>query len=155
MPFKGYSAKYKPSEVTGAQRLYYDRNEPFEKEIPYFNHYAVADKVTAPVAYIIPQAWTSVIDRLTWNGVLMKRLDKDTTLQVTVYYLDEFKTTKDAFEGHYLHSSVKLRTEQQTIHYYQGDVVVFPNQSANRYIVEMLEPQGVDSYFAWNFSTRY
>lgn len=29
--------------------------------------------------------------------------------------------------------------------------MVIPNQSANRYIVEMLEPQGVDSYFAWNF----
>jgi hypothetical protein len=151
LPFKGYAAKYKPSDVTGAQRLYYDRKEPFEKEIPYFNHYKADVKVTAPAAYIIPQAWTSVIDRLTWNGVIMKRLDKDTALQVTVYYLDEFKTGKDAFEGHYLHSSVKLRTEQQTINYYQGDVAVYPNQSANRYIVEMLEPQGVDSYFAWNF----
>lgn len=149
--FKGYAAKHKPSEVTGAQRLYYDRKEPFEKEIPYFNHYQVADKATAPVAYIIPQAWSSVIDRLNWNGVIMKRLDKDTALQVTVYYLDEFKTGKNAFEGHYIHSSVKLRTERQTINYYQGDVVVYPNQSANRYIVEMLEPQGVDSYFAWNF----
>lgn len=151
LPFKGYAAKYKPSDVTGAQRLYYDRKEPFEKEIPYFNHYKADVKVTAPAAYIIPQAWTSVIDQLTWNGVIMKRLDKDTALQVTVYYLDEFKTGKDAFEGHYLHSSVKLRTEQQTINYYQGDVAVYPNQSANRYIVEMLEPQGVDSYFAWNF----
>ncbi len=25
------------------------------------------------------------------------------------------------------------------------------NQKANRYIVETLEPQGVDSYFGWNF----
>lgn len=29
--FKGYEAKYKTSEVSGLQRLYYDRNEPYEK----------------------------------------------------------------------------------------------------------------------------
>jgi hypothetical protein len=29
--------------------------------------------------------------------------------------------------------------------------VVYTNQAINRYIVETLEPQGVDSFFAWNF----
>ena len=31
--FKGYEAKYKPSEISGADRLYYDRLNEFEKEI--------------------------------------------------------------------------------------------------------------------------
>jgi hypothetical protein len=30
-------------------------------------------------------------------------------------------------------------------------MVVYTNQALNRFIVETLEPQGVDSYFAWNF----
>ena len=149
--FKGYAAKHKVSEVSGMQRLYYDRNEPFEKEIRYFNHYAAGAIATAPFAYIIPQGWQNVTDRLQWNGVTMKRLAKDTLLTVTVYYLEDFNTVARAFEGHFLHSDVKVRSEVQQLAYYKGDYVVVPNQPCNRYIVEMLEPQGVDSYFAWNF----
>ncbi len=37
------------------------------------------------------------------------------------------------------------------IKFYAGDYVVYTNQALNRYIVETLEPQGVDSFFAWNF----
>jgi hypothetical protein len=36
--FKGYAAKYKPSEVSGLPRLWYDRAEPYEKQIPYYNY---------------------------------------------------------------------------------------------------------------------
>jgi hypothetical protein len=31
MDFKGYEGKYKPSEISGKPRLYYDRNKPFTK----------------------------------------------------------------------------------------------------------------------------
>jgi hypothetical protein len=37
------------------------------------------------------------------------------------------------------------------VKFYEGDYVVYTNQPLNRYIVETLEPQGVDSFFAWNF----
>jgi hypothetical protein len=33
----------------------------------------------------------------------------------------------------------------------QGDYLIPMNQSANRFILETLEPQGEDSYFTWNF----
>ena len=39
----------------------------------------------------------------------------------------------------------------QTWNYHKGDYIIFVNQTANRYIVETLEPQGPDSFFAWNF----
>ncbi|MEZ5011992.1 MAG: hypothetical protein R2744_10610 [Bacteroidales bacterium] len=35
--------------------------------------------------------------------------------------------------------------------YYAGDFVVDVNQRANRYIVEMLEPQAPESFFVWNY----
>lgn len=149
--FKGYAAKYKLSEVSGLSRLYYDEKEPFEKNIPYYNHFIPETTVVKPSAYLIPQGWEKVIERLKWNGVVMKRLTKDTTMSVSVYYIEDFKTGDRAYEGHYIHSDVKVRTEVQQLSFYKGDYVVFPNQSSNRYIIEMLEPQGVDSYFAWNF----
>jgi hypothetical protein len=37
------------------------------------------------------------------------------------------------------------------VKFYAGDYVVYTNQAINRYIVETLEPQAVDSFFAWNF----
>jgi hypothetical protein len=33
MDFKGYEGKYKPSEISGKPRLYYDRNKPFTKKL--------------------------------------------------------------------------------------------------------------------------
>jgi len=39
----------------------------------------------------------------------------------------------------------------EPIQFYRGDIVIPTNQPSNKFIVEMLEPQGVDSYFAWNF----
>ena len=39
----------------------------------------------------------------------------------------------------------------QDVQFYTGDYVVYVNQASNRYIVETLEPQAVDSFFNWNF----
>ena len=149
--FKGFAAKYKKSEVSDSMRLWYDRKEPYEKKIKFFNNYIPATTIEKPFAYVIPQAWEQVIDRLKWNGVEMRRLSKDTALDVDVYHMDDFKSSDNAYEGHYLHSNVTLRKETQSLPFYKGDYVIFPDQTCNRYIVEMLEPQGTDSYFAWNF----
>ncbi|MBC8045363.1 MAG: hypothetical protein H7Y00_01065 [Fimbriimonadaceae bacterium] len=149
--FKGYEAKYKPSEVSGLQRLYYDRNKPFEKNIPFYNNYTVSKIISAPKAYIIPSAWRNVIERLKLNKVQMHEIEKDTAMEVEVYYIEKFKSVENPFEGHYLHNDVELRKEKQTISFRKGDYIVYVNQEANRYIVETLEPEAPDSFFAWNF----
>lgn len=149
--FKGYEAKYKPSEVSGLTRLYYDRNSPFEKNIPYYNDYKVTQLITAPKTYIIPQAWRRVIERLKINRVEMTQLSKDTIMEVEVYYLDKFNTSPDAYEGHYYHNHLELHTEKQKIQLHKGDYMIPVNQAANRYIVETLEPQAPDSFFSWGF----
>lgn len=149
--FKGYAAKYKPSEVSGLPRLYYDRNEPFEKNIPYFNSYSPTLVIEAPKAYIIPKAWNYIIERLKMNRIIMQQLEKDTLMEVAVYYIEDFKNTSNAFEGHYLHSNIKVRTETQKIQYYKGDYIINMNQDANNYLIQTLEPQAPDSFFAWGY----
>ena len=74
--FKGYTAKYKPSAVTGMDRLYYDREEPWQKHIPFYNTYAEKETIDKPIAYIIPQGYTAVIERLQWNQVQMERTNR-------------------------------------------------------------------------------
>ena len=149
--FKGFEAGHKTSEVSGLPRLYYDRNEPYTKTIRYYDNYLPTQVVNKPVAYVNPQAWGKVIELFKLNNVAMHQLSHDTTLDIQVYYIDDYKTPSRPYEGHYLHSNVKLSASSQRIHYYAGDFVVYANQALNRYIVETLEPQGVDSFFAWNF----
>lgn len=149
--FKGFAAAYKPSEVSGQNRLYYDRTKPYQKNIPWFKHYAPSLSVKAPEAYLIPQAWQAVIDLLQLNGVTLERLQKDSLINVELYTIIDYKTGPKPYEGHYLHSQVKVQAHRQAAQFYAGDYIVRVNQPQNRYIVETLEPQGVDSFFAWNF----
>lgn len=149
--FKGFEAEYKQSQITGQKRLFYNRNKPFTKKIPFYNHYKAQKSIQKPLAYIIPQAWGKVIDLLKSNKVEFKQLRKDQEIEVLVYYIDDFETLSNPFESHYLHSEVKLHLETQTIQFRKGDYVVFTNQSTNRYIIETLEPEASDSFFNWNF----
>ncbi len=149
--FKGYTPRYKPSEITGEDRLYYDREVPFEKPVPYLNSYKPTLRVDKPVAYIIPQAYRQVIERLRWNNVEMHQLSKDQKFTVEMYRIKDYETTSSPYEGHYLHSKVIVEKEFHDWTFREGDYVVYMNQAANKYILECLEPQAPDSYFAWNF----
>lgn len=149
--FKGYTAGHKISEVSGLQRLYYDRSKPYTKTIKYFDNYKVTATADKPLAYVIPQAWGKVIDLFKLNNIAMRQLSHDTTLDLQMYYIADYKTPQRPYEGHYLHSNVKLTPTEMKVKFYQGDYVVYTNQPLNRYIVETLEPQGVDSFFAWDF----
>jgi hypothetical protein len=149
--FKGYEAKYKKSNVTGLQRLYYDHESPYAKTTKFFDEYKVTASVKKPGAYIIPQAWKEVIERLKLNNIEMAQLSRDTALEAEVYYITDYNSSHEPYEGHYLHNHVKLRSENQLMKFYKGDYVINTNTKNNRYVVETLEPQGVDSYFAWGF----
>jgi hypothetical protein len=149
--FKGYEAKMKPSEVSGLPRLWYDRNAPFEKTVPYFDFFTPSVFADKPTAYIVPQAYQKVVERLKWNGVNMRELTSDTVIEVNLYRIKNFKSSPNPYEGHHPNNSVELTTETQKVRYKKGDFWINLNQNANRYIIETLEPQGMDSFFAWNF----
>ena len=149
--FRGYESGMKTSDVSGLPRLYYDRTRPFVKEVPFYDGYKVTAEVTKPRAYIIPQGWWKVIDLLKLNKVSMRSFRSDTTLEVEVYHIEEFKSGTRPYEGHHLNTDIKLRSSMEKVTYRKGDYFIPMNQAANRFIVETLEPLAEDSYFAWNF----
>ncbi|MEN8119007.1 MAG: M14 family metallopeptidase [Bacteroidota bacterium] len=148
--FKGFEAQYNISSITGKQRLHYNRSKPFEKPIKYYHHYKAVKTIKKPAYYIIPQAWHEAIFRLKLNGIEFKRLSKDTSIMVTAYFIDDYKT-RDAYENHYLHYNIQVHTEKVEIKFYKGDYIIETNQEGNSFIIETLEPEAVDSYFTWNF----
>jgi hypothetical protein len=149
--FKGYEQGFKQSDATGLQRMYYDRSKPFTKQVRFFNVFKPANFVTAPVAYIIPQGWAAVVDLLKLNNVIVKQLTNDTVIEVEAYHIDDYRSLPRPYEKHHKNSAVKVSVMKQKIKFLRGTYFISMNQNANRYIVEMLEPTGDDSFFAWNF----
>ena len=149
--FNGYAAEYKKSEVTGLDRLFYNTDKPWSKEIKYYNRYEATDSILKPAYYVIPQAWTEVIIRLQLNDIEIFRLVEDQQVEVEVYYIDNYDTGTRPYEGHYLHHSISVTKETKVINYSKGDYVI-PTRNFNaRFLVECLEPHAPDSYFAWNY----
>jgi hypothetical protein len=149
--YKGFESGRKPSEVSGLPRLYYDRNKPFEKKIPIFNYFPVKSVVQKPKAYIIPQGWWKVIELLKLNKVQMIQLKKDSLIEVEIYKIEDYKTLARQYEMHHLNTDVKTSSSMQKIIFKKGDWYIPLNQVANRFLIETLEPQAEDSYFAWNY----
>ncbi len=147
--FKGYAARYKPSIIGHYQRLYYDRREEWEGDIAYYNSFPADIVVETPRAYLIPQAWRAAIERLEWNGVQVQRLDADQQMEVQCYHVGAVKSRPNAYEGHMYHDEVQLEKRRVTIQAKKGDVLVALEQDKARYAIEMLEPQGHDSFFRW------
>ena len=149
--FKGYEQAFKKSDVTGISRMYYDHDKSFTRQVKFFNHFTGRQFVEAPAAYIIPQGWYAVIDLLKINNVAMKQFSRDTTIEVQAYRIDDYKASPRPFEKHHKNSDVKLSSSRQSIRFLKGDYIITMNQRASRYLAEMLEPTGDDSFFAWNF----
>lgn len=149
--FLGYESGRKPSEVSGLQRLFYDRSKPYEKKVPFYNFYRDTFSVEKPAAYIIPQGWWKVIERLQANNVKMNRLTKDTIIEVESYRIENYTSTPRPWEGHHINTNVQVSKHSYKIKFRKGDYYIPMNQAANRFIIETLEPQAEDSYFTWNF----
>ncbi|MFC6861750.1 M14 family metallopeptidase [Zunongwangia atlantica] len=149
--FKAYEGKMIPSEVTGGERLKYDRSKAFTKDIEYFNNFVAEDRIDIPRAYVIPQGWWNVIDLLKLNNIKMKAFEKDTTMYVQQYKIENYQTGNSPYEGHYMHRNTEVSASMDSIKFRKGDYYVSTFQDGVRYLLEMLEPAAEDSFFNWNY----
>lgn len=150
--FKGYEAvKNQVSPVTGLERFGYDTSKPYTDSVRYFDHWIPVETVKVPEFYVLPQGYAAVIERLDLLGIRYSRLEKDSVINVTVDYIDDFGTASRPYNGHYYHNKVSTHTENQKLQYYKGDIVIPIRQDKIKYLLETLEPKAEDSFFRWNF----
>ncbi len=149
--FKGFEAGTKTSDVSGLPVLFYDRSKPYEKVIPFYNTYTDTLLVQKPIAYMIPQGWWKVIERLQANGIQMKRLIHDTIVEVEAYRIENYTSGARPYEGHHPNRDVQVSKSIKKVAFRKGDYYISTAQRGTRFLMETLEPQGEDSYFAWNF----
>jgi hypothetical protein len=149
--FKGYAARYSPSVIGSYTRLSYDRSAPWERDIPYYDRFAADVTVPAPRAYLLPQAWREVVERLQLNGVQMQQVEAEREVEAGFYHIVAVASRPGAYEGHLFHDEVRLERRRATVTLRRGDWIVPLDQEQARYVVETLEPLGHDSFFRWGF----
>jgi len=151
LSFPGYTARYEWSNVTGSRRLRYDREAPYEKAIPYLHTFQPTRFAPIPEAFVVPQAWRHVVERLDANGVQYGRVPEDTTMVLEVTTILAHSASPRPYEGHHYRTVEKVQRSMEPVRLYKGDLIIPMNQSAARYLVETLSPEGVDAFMAWNF----
>ncbi|MEK8031789.1 M14 family zinc carboxypeptidase [Ideonella sp. DXS29W] len=149
--FSGFRAVYEPSRLGRYMRLRYDRSSPWQKDIPYFDRYLSTASVQAPRAYLLPQAWHDVAQRLAAHGVPMQRVARTGTARAEAYRVTRVHKRPVPFEGRHLHAEVSVHAEPTQARMVEGDWVIPLGGALDRFIVEVIEPQGIDSFFRWSF----
>jgi hypothetical protein len=149
--FKGYEGERGISQVTGLERFGYNREKPYDTVVPFYDHHIPKKTINAADFYVLPSAWEEVVERLELNKVNMQKLKNDTVMEVERYYISEVETTDRQYNWHRYHRDFKIETKVEPVMFFAGDYLIPVNQPANKYVVEMLEPEAQDSFFRWNF----
>ncbi|WP_457332060.1 M14 family zinc carboxypeptidase [Rhizobacter sp. P5_C2] len=149
--FSGFTAVHEPSRLGSYQRLRYDRGAPWVKDIPYFDRYRTTVSAVPPRAYLLPQAWHDVALRLQAHGVPLQRALRAGRVPAEACRITRFDKRRMPFEGRHLHDVLEVETEVRTADVAEGDWLVPLGGPHDRFIVEVLEPLGIDSFFRWAF----
>lgn len=158
--FKGYEYSNPISEVTGLERLKYHQDKPYEKEIPYYKYYAPKDSIRIPDAIVVGGQCEEVIRRLQANGVVMYSFEKAIGLQsVLVDILQprivHTENGSRPYEGHYLHQNTQVEWIEKSADFKMSDWYIPLDQDHKNFILQVLQPDAPDSYFAWNYFDSY
>ncbi len=153
--FNGYTAKYKPSEVTGLSRLYYDKTQPWKKKIPHYQTFVAKDSVQIPKYFILGGQAQNVIDRLKANNCVMTRVDVPEKRMCYQQRIKSFESPKSPYENHFLHTKVLAELTKCEVQLKAGDYIIPLNQNNQFFLQSVLFAQTEDSYFAWNFFDGY
>jgi hypothetical protein len=156
--FKGYKWTITKSEISGADWVSYQREQPVTITIPRHAALQTTLSVTVPAAYIVPAEWTTIIDVLAAHGLQMRKLAKPQWAQ-------------QPFEGHHVASwpgrrgasgaefAVReaglggnrpgCRSVVENMTFAAGSVVVTTDQRASKVAMHWLEPSAPDSALQW------
>ena len=101
-----------------------------------------------PLGYVIPAAWTGIVDLLKLHGVEMERLAKPLDGEFETYRFANIKFAGNSNEGH-VAVSFDARPVNEHIALAAGSWWVPLTQRRARLIFSVLEPQAPDSFARW------
>jgi hypothetical protein len=153
--FKGYKAIYPFHPITGLAQLEYDRSQPYEKFIPFYNSYTPKDSVRIPKYYIIGGQETAVIEMLKLNGIQFQISNDFSKKQVYCQVVKAYKAPSRPYEGHFKLTQIDIETVEKEITLKPGDILIPTAQDGALFLHSVLQPSAEDSYLSWNFFDSY
>lgn len=149
LAFKGWKSRLERSVISGQDRVIYS-GEDTTIVAPYFDDVRMVDSVSVPRFYAIPQAWTNVVAVLRAHGIQLRALTSAITLAVQAYKFTETKWQERPYEGrHPLRFRSEMITETRTLPV--GTIIVPVAQRTGKVLMNLLEPNGPDSFARWGF----
>ena len=149
--FLGVESHHEISPISGALFIRYDRTKPMTFTIPFFNDVQVARTVVPPSGYIVPVAWTVVIDRLRAHGIAFTTLTRPLTCEAETYVFDKVDWEPRPFENHHLVKDCQFRPSKRQMTFPAGSAVVYLDQPAAKLVLHLLEPAAPDSLLRWGY----
>jgi len=113
--------------------------------------YQKTEIVDVPKFYILPQNYRLIIEKLDLLKIGYTKLQRDSVIEATMDYIDDFGSASKPYNGHYYHDKVSTHSEIQKVQFYAGDLIIPVRQEKIKYLLEMFEPKASDSFFRWNF----
>jgi hypothetical protein len=151
--FKGFEWYDEYSELTGSTVRKYT-NKPMEIEIPIFNKANSEKKINVPVAYLIPQQFSEIIEVLKTHQIKFNVLKSAKSIKVEKYRFEDVRFAPSPYEGRQL-PSFKCTPFIENVDAEAGTLIVYTNQRQLRVIVNLLEPEAPDSFVNWGFFNAF
>ncbi len=149
--FLGVEYKHELSGVSGMPWIQFDATKPVTFTVPFFNEVLTTKQVVPPLGYIVPAAWTVVIDRLRAHGIAFNTLAQPLTQEVETYLFDHVEWDAKPFENHHAIKEMTFHPVRRTMTFPTGSAVVYLDQPGAKVAVGLLEPDAPDSLLHWGY----
>jgi len=156
VPFKGISSERYQGPVSGAEVVRWT-GQPVTEIIPAILISKPTISVEFPAAYIIPQAWSDIVERIALHGIKVEQIKEPLTTRAEVYRLPgagiakPSEWTPNPFEGHIRIDPGEPVKEEIETTFPAGSYYISTDQPLGELLVLMLEPQAPDSFLQWGF----
>ncbi|MEW6511579.1 MAG: M14 family metallopeptidase [Bacteroidota bacterium] len=147
--FLGVRQQVEKSTLSGGERIRYFP-DTMSVTVPFYDDVTVADSVVIPFAYLVPQEWRFVAEKLAIHGVRMERLKEQMTAEIESYRFNNVRLPSNSFEGRQL-PEYTVTPYRERRSFPRGTIVVPTAQRAGKVLMHLLEPRGPDSFAAWGF----
>lgn len=142
------------TKADGSKGFYRTGNMVTFNNVTYHAKFEAEVESTLPKGYVIPAAFTGVVENLRKHGIIVTQLSKSVTKEGEAYRVDKFEKGQRKFEGHFMaRATGKFIAKKQKFN--KGDYVVDLAQPLGNLAFYLLEPESDDGYITWNFFDGY
>ncbi|MBV9127993.1 MAG: peptidase M14 [Verrucomicrobia bacterium] len=150
--FLGVAWTRELSALSGLPWIRYDAARPETFTVPFYHDVQPEITVALPKAgYLVPAAWTVVIERLQRHGIAFTTLARPLTVEVETSVFDKVEWQPRPFENHHGIKDFQSHLERRTLTFPAGSVFVDVHQRAAKVIAHLLEPAAPDSLLRWGY----